>query len=136
MNILVVLVVICISLVSDVKSVPDEAFDCYMCSGDGCQRTSPARDSCPSGQQCYKMEVRRDTDVDSPFIIKGCTNDQTFWKRSCFDDCKDNQQFGVETARICTYCCDDVLCNSGIKTTTGVYGILFAFVTLAFMMLL
>lgn len=126
MNTFVVLMIFCMSLFGDVKSVTDEAFDCYMCSGDGCKQNPPV-DSCPSGEQCYKMEVRRDTDVDSPFIIKGCTNDQTFWKRSCFDDCMENQPFGVEKSRICIYCCDDYRCNSGIKTKPGVYGILLAF---------
>jgi len=109
------------------------AFECFQCSGRECLE-NPKKQSCEYGAQCYKMEVRFNYDVDNPHIIKGCTKgtDETFWKWSCFEDCRENQKVGADKARVCIYCCDDEHCNSATRTSLGVYGIILAFATLIF----
>lgn len=132
MKTLLIVVLAGLSLLGVVRSAED-AFDCYRCSGKECLQ-NPAKQSCEDGSYCYKMEVRYNFDVDNPHIVKGCTksNDETFWKWSCFEDCKENQEVGADKARVCIYCCDTEYCNSAVRTTSTVYGVLIAIATLVF----
>ena len=111
----------------------DAAQQCVACSSSDCYKSNPSTRSC--NRKCFTMLLREDSWDEKPFIIKGCTSDVVFTRRSCDNKCYDEKKtFGGIDHYMCVHCCTGDKCNSansaGFHIRSGII-LTFASTTLA-----
>ena len=96
------------------------AQQCDSCTGDSCSVKTIKTEPC--SESCYKLELRKDSPDDTdPFVVKGCTSDSLFYRRSCANRCySSKREFGSGMYYMCVYCCTGDKCNQGSKAEGGV----------------
>ena len=116
MNLLVILAVLyCVIPVAE-----EAVQQCVSCSGSGCHESTPKTQSC--NEKCYTILLRKDSpDQKDPFVVKGCTTDILFYRRSCVNKCYDKKkEFGSFMYYMCVYCCTGDKCNTCSRMKGGV----------------
>ena len=135
----------------------DAAQQCVACSSSDCYKSNPSTRSC--NRKCFTMLLREDSWDEKPFIIKGCTSDMVFTRRSCDNKCyeekktfgctsdmvftrrscdnkcyEEKKTFGSIEHYMCVHCCTGDKCNSansaGFHMRSGII-LTFASTTLA-----
>ena len=90
------------------------------CTGGSCETINPRTEDCD--EKCYTMELRKKSpDEEDPFVVKGCTSDSLFWRRSCVSKCHDSKkEFGSSLYYMCVHCCSKDKCNSCSRVKDGI----------------
>ena len=71
--------------------------------------------------KCFKWLLRKNSPDEKPAVIKGCTSDTLFWRRTCIDDCYDTKrEFGDGMYYTCIYCCTGDKCNPASQMKGGI----------------
>ena len=114
-------------------SLVEAAQQCVACSSSDCYASNPSTKSC--NKKCFAMLLREESWGEKPFIIKGCTSDMVFTRRSCDNKCYDEKKtFGGIEHYMCVHCCTGDKCNSansaGFYMRSGII-LTFASTTLA-----
>lgn len=93
---------------------------CVSCSSSACRESTPETESCD--EKCYTMLLRKDSpDEKDPFMVKGCTTDSLFYRRSCVNKCYDKKkEFGSSMYYMCVHCCTGDKCNACSELKSGV----------------
>lgn len=93
---------------------------CVSCTGGSCRTSTPKTKSCD--EKCYTMLLRnKSPDQDDPFVVKGCTSDGQFYRRSCVNKCYDSKkEFGSSLYYMCVHCCSGDRCNSSSRVKGGI----------------
>lgn len=103
---------------------------CVSCSSSGCHESNPKTESCD--EKCYTILLRKESpDEKDPFLVKGCTSDSLFYRRSCANKCYEKKkEFGSSMYYMCVYCCTGDKCNASSRMKSGVIFVV-VFATLA-----
>ena len=89
----------------------EAAQQCVACSSSDCYKSNPSTKSC--NRKCFTMLLCEESWDEKPFIIKGCTSDMAFTRRSCDNKCYDEKKtFGGVEHYMCVHCCTEGKCNS------------------------
>ena len=77
-----------------IPAFAEASLQCVSCTGGSCETSNPKTEDCD--EKCYTMELRKKSpDEEDPFVVKGCTSDSLFWRRSCVNKCYDSKkEFG------------------------------------------
>ena len=89
----------------------------------------------PATENALRCSSARKAGTKKPFVIKGCTSDVVFTRRSCDNKCYDEKKtFGGIEHYTCVHCCTGDKCNSansaGFHMRSGII-LTFASTTLA-----
>ena len=98
------------------------AQQCDSCTGSDCWVKTVTTKPC--NRSCFTIELRQDSpDETDPFVVKGCTSDLVFMRRTCGNKCYDDKrEFGSSMYYICVYCCTGDKCNQDHGKSTSNFG--------------
>lgn len=103
-----------------IPAFAEASLQCVSCTGGSCETSNPKTEDCD--EKCYTMELRKKSpDEEDPFVVKGCTSDSLFWRRSCVNKCYDSKkEFGSSLYYMCVHCCSEDKCNSCSRVKDGI----------------
>ena len=95
-----------------IPAFAEASLQCVSCTGGSSDTSNPKTEDCD--EKCYTMELRKKSpDEEDPFVVKGCTSDSLFGRRSCVNKCYDSKkEFGSSLYYVCVHCCAEEKCNS------------------------
>ena len=95
-----------------IPAFAEASLKCVSCTGGSCETSNPKTEDCD--EKCYTMELRK-------IVVKGCTSDSLFWRRSCVNKCYDSKKkFGSSLYYVCVHCCSEDKCNSCSRVKDGI----------------
>lgn len=98
--------------------VMEKAPKCSFCIGNECSEGKANPKQCSRGDKCYYMTIRDNPGEAIGFPTMGCMDDILFQRlepAECLNGCSFNIKYGSWKRYVCTYCCNNDLCNDDIR---------------------